>query len=133
MMKSANIFLVLVCLQACHSIEEYIGKLWKNFPPAAALTGFISDDLHFGFLIINIGIFIFGILCWIFLVRTHHRYAKFVIWFWIVIELINGIGHPVWSFVQNGYTPGVITAPFLFVTAIYLIWSLKKDVRNKLT
>jgi len=39
---------------------------------------------------------------------------------WVVVELINGIGHPSWSIMQGGYTPGVATAPLLFVLAVIL-------------
>jgi hypothetical protein len=41
-------------------------------------------------------------------------------WFWIVIETINGVVHPLWSVLQGGYTPGVLTAPVLLVLAISL-------------
>jgi hypothetical protein len=119
--KISNLFLLLVFIQASHSLEEYIGKLWENFPPATFLCGLISDDLHFGFVAINIGLFVFGILCWVFLVKTNHSLAIIVIWFWIILELINGIGHPVWTIIQKDYTPGVVTAPFLFITAILLL------------
>lgn len=117
-------FLVLVLIQAFHSIEEYVGELWNVFPPAKALTGLISENLRTGFLVINIGLFVLGLLCWAFLVRINHKYAAFAIWFWIVLELINGVGHSIWSVIQGGYTPGLLTAPFLFVVAVYLLKTL---------
>ena len=52
-------FLVLILVQGLHSIEEYIGKLWNVFPPATLLTSLISENLETGFLIANIGIFVF--------------------------------------------------------------------------
>lgn len=122
--KSNNIsmlFLLLVCVQAAHSIEEYFGTLWEVFPPATWLTGIVSNDLHLGFLIINIGLFVFGILCWFLVVRPNHKMANVVLWFWIILELTNGIGHSVWSLIQKGYTPGMITAPFLFIVSFYLM------------
>jgi hypothetical protein len=36
----------------------------------------------------------------------------------VIIETINGVGHPLWSFLQGGYTPGVLTAPVLLVLAV---------------
>ena len=30
-----------------------------------------------------------------------------------MVEVINGIGHPLWSLRQGGYEPGLATAPFL--------------------
>ena len=119
--RASNLFLFLVFLQAMHSIEEYTGKLWDNFPPATFLCGLISDDLETGFLIANIGIFVIGIACWFFIVHKRSPLSQRVIWIWIIIELINGVGHPIWSLMQQSYTPGVITAPILLITAILLI------------
>jgi hypothetical protein len=39
-------------------------------------------------------------------------------WIWVVVELINGIGHPLWAFQIGGYAPGVATAPVLLVLAL---------------
>ncbi len=129
MMKNriANIFLILVLTQACHSFEEYLGRLWEVFPPAVWLTGLVSEDHHLGFLIINIGLFIAGLLSWWFLVRPSHPLAKFAIGFWLLIEIANGIVHPIWSFMEKGYTPGVVTAPFLFVISLYLLKLIYDD------
>jgi hypothetical protein len=46
-------------------------------------------------------------------------------WVWAVIETINGLGHPLWSLRQGGYTPGVATAPVLLVLALYLAVQLR--------
>jgi len=59
--KISSIFLVLVLVQGIHSIEEYVGKLWESFPPARVLCSMLSDNLVTGFLIINIGLFVFGL------------------------------------------------------------------------
>jgi len=114
-------FFALVMIQGLHSIEEFIGKLWENFQPARILCSLVSDNLVTGFLIINIGLFIFGLWCWIFPIRKGYFYSQFLIWFWIVLELINGIGHPIWTFMQGTYTPGILTSSFLLVLAIVLI------------
>jgi hypothetical protein len=39
--------------------------------------------------------------------------------FWFVIELINGVGHRLWSIQHRRYTPGVITALVLLVLGWY--------------
>lgn len=119
--RTKRLFLIIVLLQALHSYEEYIGKLWENFPPATFLCSLVSDNLMTGFIIINIGLFILGIIAWLFPIRKEYQWSKILIWFWILIELMNGIGHPIWSIMQKGYTPGVITAPFLLITAIALL------------
>ena len=114
-------FLVLVLIQALHSIEEYYGELWNVFPPATWLTGLISNDREFAFYIVNIGLFLFGLLSWLFIIRKDKPFAKTILWFWIILELINGIIHPTWSIMQKAYTPGVITAILLFFTSVYLL------------
>ena len=123
--KTKITFLILVLLQGLHSVEEYIGKLWDVFPPAKYLTNLFSENNEIGFLIANLGIFIIGILCWLLLYSKFESTISIIIWIFIVIEIINGIGHPVWSIYQKGYTPGVITAPLLLVTALYLARQLR--------
>lgn len=118
--KISNIFLLLVLVQGLHSIEEYLGRLWENFPPATALCSLFSNDLETGFLIINIGLFVVGMLCWIFLIRPNRSGAGAALGFWMFIEWVNGIGHPLWSIYQGGYTPGMATAPFLLILVVWL-------------
>ncbi|MGI9551159.1 MAG: HXXEE domain-containing protein [Aurantibacter sp.] len=107
-------------MQGLHSAEEYIGRLWENFPPATFLTGLLSDNRETGFLIINIGLFVFGMFSWFFSVLRDNTLVKSILWFWIGLEIINGIGHPIWSLSQGGYTPGLLTAPILLILAILL-------------
>lgn len=124
--QTSALFLILVFIQAAHSIEEYIGRLWENLPPATYVTGLISKNHETGFLIINIGMFALGLLLWAFVVHPNKPAAGFVLWIWIVIEVINGIGHPVWAIMQGGYEPGVVTAPFLLIVALMLIYRQTK-------
>lgn len=119
--KIKSAFFLLVLVQGLHSLEEYLGRLWEVFPPARMLTSLVSENLETGFLVINIGLFIFGLWCWRFPIRKDYFFAPAVIWFWVILETINGIGHPVWSLSQKTYTPGLATAPFLFIIAIYLV------------
>jgi len=113
-------FGALVLVQAAHSVEEYVGRLWESFPPARFLTGLISQDLERGFLVINFSLVGFGLWCWIWPVRRGWPSAAYLAWFWVAVQLINGIGHPLWTLRQGGYTPGVATAPLLLILAIYL-------------
>ncbi len=114
------VFLLLVIIQGLHSIEEYTGQLWEVFPSARFLSGLISSNLERGFIIINVSLFLFGILCWFYCFRKNSHVSPALIWFWIIIELINGIGHPLWALAEKSYTPGLATAPILFFLAIYL-------------
>jgi len=116
----------LVLTQAAHSIEEYLGRLWESFPPARFLTGLFSSDRELAFLVINVAIVAFGVWCLLWPVRRRWPSAVGLMWVWVVIETLNGVGHPLWSLRQGGYTPGVITAPILLVVALYLGAQLRK-------
>jgi len=113
-------FGAIVLAQAAHSVEEYVGRLWESFPPARFLTGLISQDLERGFLIINVSLVVFGAWCWLWPVRRGWPSAVYLSWAWIAVQVVNGVGHPLWTLRQGGYTPGVATAPVLFILAIYL-------------
>jgi len=123
------VFAALVMAQTAHSLEEYTGRLWESFPPAAALTGLISSDRELGFAALNIALVAFGWWCLFWPVRRKWLSAPGFVWFWIAIETINGIGHPAWSVAQGGYTPGVATAPILLVLALYLAFVLRRTPR----
>jgi hypothetical protein len=121
----------LILVQAAHSIEEYVGRLWETFPPARLVSGLVSSDREFGFIVLNIALVAFGIWCWLIPVRREWPSASGFIWFWILIETINGLGHPLWSVRQGGYTPGVITAPLLLVLALYLAGQMTRHSRTE--
>lgn len=117
-------FFALVLTQAAHSVEEYVGRIYEVFPPARAVSGLISQDLERGFIIFNVTLITFGLWCFIWPVRGHWPSAIALAWFWVVIELINGIGHPLWTLAEQMYTPGVATAPLLLLLALYLAHQL---------
>jgi Protein of unknown function with HXXEE motif len=129
--SSTATFGALVLAQAAHSVEEYVGRLWESFPPARLVSGLISSDRELGFLVLNIALVAFGV--WCLLVPVRHRWpsAAAFMWVWIVIETINGVGHPLWSLRQGGYTPGVLTAPILLVLALYLAFQLRRSAATE--
>jgi hypothetical protein len=43
----------------------------------------------------------------------------------VAVEIINGVGHPLWTLRQGSYTAGVATAPVLLVIAVYLARELR--------
>jgi hypothetical protein len=118
-------FGALVLAQAAHSVEEYLGRLWETFPPAAFLTGLIASDREKGFLVINVALVSFGLWCLLVPVRRDWKASAGLMWFWIILEAIIGIGHPVWSLARQQYTPGALTAPLLLVLALYLAFQLR--------
>jgi len=113
-------FAALILVQAVHSIEEYVGHLWDLFPPARFVTGLVSSNLEHGFVMLNILLLAFGAWCFFWPVRRGWPAAVALMWLWAVIEIINGIVHPLWSLWEGGYTPGLATAPLLLVLAVYL-------------
>lgn len=118
-------FGALVLAQAAHSVEEYVGRLWESFPPARFLSGMISRDLEQGFALINVSLVAFGVWCFLWPVRRRWSGAVGLAWLWVGIEVINGIGHHLWSLSRLGYTPGLATAPVLLILALYLARQLR--------
>ena len=119
-------FGALAFAQAAHSVEEYLGRLWESFPPAAFLSGLIASDREVGFVVFNVALVSFGLWCFLVPVRRGWAAAKGLMWFWIGLESFNGIGHPVWSLAQHRYTAGVLTAPLLLVLALALALQLQR-------
>ncbi|HEY7635597.1 MAG TPA: HXXEE domain-containing protein [Gemmatimonadales bacterium] len=113
-------FLALILAQSAHSLEEYLGRLWESFPPARFVSGLISTDLERGFVVANVVLVTFGLWCWAWPVRRAWPSAVPLAWAWVTIEVVNGMGHPLWSLRQGGYTPGLATAPLLLILAINL-------------
>jgi hypothetical protein len=118
-------FLALVAVQAAHSVEEYVGRLYDVFPPARFVSSLFSPNLQRGFLIFNVSLVAFGMWCFLWPLRRHWPSAPAMAWLWVGIETVNGIGHPLWSLTQRAYTPGVATAPALFVVALILARQLR--------
>ncbi|HEY9518985.1 MAG TPA: HXXEE domain-containing protein [Gemmatimonadales bacterium] len=118
-------FGALILAQAAHSVEEYLGRLWESFPPARAVSGLIFRNLELGFLAFNLALVGFGVWCFVGPVRREWPSAVPLAWGWVAIETINGIGHPLWSLRQGGYTPGVVTAPVLLILALHLARQLR--------
>lgn len=118
-------FGALVLVQAAHSVEEYIGRLWESFPPARFITGLISQDHERGFVVLNLLLIGFGLWCVLWPVRRGWPSAVTLAWPWVGLEVVNGTGHTLWTLGQGGYTPGVATAPVLLVLAVYLALQLR--------
>ena len=126
MSRTAQTFGLLVVVQAAHSAEECWNRLWESFPPARFVAGLVSTDLARGFLLGNIVLVAFAAWCFFWPVRRQWTIAVPLLWFWVAIETINGVVHPLWSLREGGYTPGVATAPLLFFLAIYLAIQLRR-------
>ena len=118
--SSKRIFLLLIVFQALHSIEEYYYSLWEVLAPARYVSGLVSSDLAVGFAVINSSIMAFGIWSYVFPVRRNASYALAIVWFWILLEFANSVGH-IWFVASSGsFFPGIYTAPFLLILSCYL-------------
>jgi hypothetical protein len=122
-------FGALILAQAAHSVEEYIGRLWEIFPPARFVSNLISRDLESGFLVANVGLVALGLWCWAWPIRRGWPSAVPLAWVWVALEIMNGIGHPLWTLRRAAYTPGVVTAPVVLVLALYLAAQLRQVKR----
>jgi hypothetical protein len=118
--RSRFTFLALLLAQAAHSIEEYAFHLFDVFTPARFVSSLVSDDLSTGFAVVNTALVLFGLWCYFIPVRLGRPSARNWMWFWILIEFGNGVGHPIIALTRGAYFPGVITAPVLLVLSIYL-------------
>jgi hypothetical protein len=125
MTRIESAFIALIGAQAAHSVEEYAGRLYEVFPPARLVSGLVSQDLERGFLIFNVGLVAFGLWCYLWPVRRRWRAAVPLAWTWVGIELVNGVGHPLFSLSQLRYTPGLATAPVLLLLALHLARQLR--------
>lgn len=128
--RVAITFGVLVLLQALHSIEEYRGRLYDVFPPARLISGAIAEDRQRGFVLFNVALVAFGVWCAVWPVRLGWPVAPAVIAVWLGIEILNGVGHPLWSLARGGYTPGVLTAPALLIVSVVLLSQLRAGSRR---
>jgi uncharacterized membrane protein HdeD (DUF308 family) len=111
--------------QAAHSVEEHVGQLWESFPPARFLTGLVAQDRERAFLVLNVLIVVFGVWCFLWPFRRQWPSAVTFGWGWVIVEVVNGIGHPLWSLREGRYSPGVATAPILLIFAFNLARQLQ--------
>lgn len=130
---AAGTFGALLLVQAAHSVEEYLGHLWKSFPPAHLLASLVSSNLERGFVVLNVLLLSFGAWCWFYPIRRRWPVAESLAWFWVAIEVINGIVHPLWSLREGGYTPGLASAPVLLLLALYLAHLLRRAAHEPST
>ena len=122
-------FLVLILCQALHSVEEYFTSLWDVLESARYISSLVSTNLALGFAIVNTTIVALGVWSYWIAVRLHKTYAQFVIWFWVFLELANGVVHTWLAIFSQAYFPGLYTAPLLLAASGLLATQL---IRTKL-
>ena len=120
-------FLGLVVAQAAHSLEEYSTRLYEVLAPARFVSGLVFEDRRIGFVIFNVSLAAFGLWCFLGPVWRGGRAGVALAWFWVVLELANGLAHVGWAVSAREYRPGLLTAPVLLAMALVLAWQLRRS------
>ena len=128
--RSKLLFLVLVIVQAAHSVEEYVTRLFEIFAPARFVAGLVSDDLALGFVVFNALFLVIGAWCYVGPVRAGGVAGRAAAVVWIAIELANSVGHITIAVSSGAYFSGSATAVPLLVTAVCLALSMLADRRR---
>ncbi len=118
-----NAFLLLICLQAAHSIEEYTFGLYDLLPYFVWLNAAAGPT----FALVNILVVALGFWCYLYRVRPNAPSARAWVWGWAVVEIANGIAHPTWTLLSGRYIPGTFTAPLLFLVGVFIVWRLNAE------
>lgn len=119
-MRASSLFFALTCCQAAHSAEEYLFRLYVDFPPAQFVSRLFSADVQRGFLLANALLVLLGLVCYIGPVRNQWRSGTAVMWGWTILEALNGLGHSLRSLWESRYTAGTATALPLLGLALFL-------------
>ena len=115
-------FLLLVILQAIHSVEEFIFKLYERFPPMRFLFQNAPHLAKPAFAISNALLVLIGLVCFYYWVQPARKGATVVVWIWITIESLNVVAHIVWAALIGGYNPGLVTGLLFVPVLIYLCY-----------
>jgi hypothetical protein len=119
-MTTERLFLTLVVCQALHFLEEVTFGLYRWLPYFQWLESAAPGMAVVAFVAINTAFVAFG--AWCYLARVKPRAPSAGVWItlWMVVEIGNGIGHPLWSLIAGAYVPGTATAPLLLVVALLM-------------
>src|SRR5258708_37283066 len=115
--KIPTVFLLLVILQAIHSVEEFIFRFYERFPPMRFLYQNAPHLAKPAFVISNALLVSIGLVCFYYWVQPARKGATVVVWIWIIIESLNVFAHLVWAALIGGYNPGLVTG-VLFVPVL---------------
>ena len=106
-----NLFLALILVQAAHSVEEYVFRLYDVLAPARYVSSLFGVDRQIGFAVANSALVLFGLWCWA--ARVKPGRGRGLAWFWALLEIANGCAHLGLAAMAGGYFPGLATAPLL--------------------
>ena len=124
--RISTAFLLLIILQAIHSVEEFIFGFYEKFPPMRALYREAPHLAKPAFAIANALLILVGLICYYYWVRPARERARSVVWVWIILESVNVIAHFVWAILIRGYNPGLATVVLFALVLIYLIGLMRR-------
>ena len=119
-------FLLLIILQAIHSTEEFIFRLYERFPPMRFLYQNAPYLAKPAFVFFNALLVLMGIVCFYYWVQPAREGARVVVWLWIIIESLNVVAHLVWAVLVGGYNPGLVSAVLFVPVMIYLCYLMRR-------
>ena len=118
--KIQSAFLLLVIVQAIHSVEEFIFRFYERFPPMTFIYQNAPQLARPAFAISNALLFLIGLICFYYWVQPARKAANLVVWIWIILESSNVVAHIVWAVLIGGYNPGLVTGLLFLPVLIYL-------------
>lgn len=114
----------LIFLQAIHSAEEFKDDFMGRCPltqkinhrhPRFSKTLFLS----FSTLLLSLGLI--GFFAFI---EPQRNGWQIIIWLWVIGEILNSVGHSLWSLYTKKTNPGLVTALLLFPLEALLVYLL---------
>ena len=124
-----TMFLLLVILQAIHSAEEFIFRLYERLPPMKLLYQNAPYLAKPAFVIFNASLILIGLACFYYWVQPARKGARVVVWAWVILESLNVAAHLLWASIIGGYVPGLWTAA-LFIPVLIYLFSLMRRVSS---
>ncbi len=129
--KIREAFLAIVVLQAVHSVEEFVFRLYEVFPPMVYLY---RDSPHLArpaFIAFNVLLLIAGLACLFYWVWPGRQGARTVVWVWTAGEAFNAAAHSVWAIATQRYNPGLVTGLAFVPVLVYMTYLLRRGPAPK--
>ena len=109
-------YLVAVCAQSVHLVEEYRAGFYREFPPILGAAPWSAV----AFLLFNVTwLVVFGLVA-LGLARRWRPAALVALFLALGGGVLNGLAHVALAIRVGGYFPGLYTAPLVFGAGTYL-------------
>ena len=114
-------FSLLLLVQAGHSLEEFLFRLFDALAPARFVSGLFGIAPALGFALANSLLVGFGLWCLAVPIGRGWPSAPLFVRGWALVEMANGCAHLALAWAAGGYFPGLYTAPLLLAAAWWLM------------